>query len=342
MVHGVEVLYSRFPVLPKVGALQGAMLSVALFPVLRRLHAEKSIDLINAHWFFPDGVAASWVAKRLGIPVVLSAHGCDVNLYTRLALRRPQILAALRRSAQVTVVSQPMRDRLGELGVPDADVQVILNGVDPTRFTLRDKTVARQALGLPATGQLILLVGQMVEVKGIPWLLHALRSMGNGAGSPTLLLVGEGPLRRAYQRLAMDLGLQGQVRFLGPRPNEDIPQFMRAADVLCLPSRREGCPTVVLESLACGLPVVASAVGAVPALVTDRNGVLFPVGDVPALASSLERALAMDWDPEAIRGSVAHITWDRVAEAYFQTYLAAIGAKGSVPGGDGLCAESVA
>ena len=99
-------------------------------------------------------------------------------------------------------------------------------------------------------------------------------------------------------------------------------------DVLCLPSRREGCPNVVLEALASGTPVVGSAVGGVPELITGMNGILVPPGDAEALAAGLERALELNWDRQSLRDSVEFLSWEQVGTNYFHILQDAVDSFG--------------
>jgi glycosyltransferase involved in cell wall biosynthesis len=320
---GLRVRYPKHLVIPKLECLQAGALFLRLLPMIRAMHRAKRIDVLNAHWLYPDGAATAWVAKRLGLPLVLSARGCDANEYPRFPLLRPQIRSALAQALMVTVVSPAMRDVVAGLGVPASRLAVIPNGVDTRTFFPRDRRDCRLQLGLPVEGRLILFVGSLVAVKGVPVLLQAASEVVRKVPGCEIVLVGDGPMAAAYRRTADSAGLAGRLRLLPPQPHSEVARYMGAADLLCLPSLREGCPNVALEALACGRPVVASAVGGLPSLITERNGLLFPPRDSQALAACLMRALEAAWDPATVRETVAHLTWERAAEAYLQAYRTA-------------------
>jgi glycosyltransferase involved in cell wall biosynthesis len=165
----------------------------------------------------------------------------------------------------------------------------------------------------------VLFVGNLVAVKGVDVLLKAwsrLAAAGVLGSEDRLAIVGDGPERGRLQAQAEALGLGPRVAFAGAVAFAEVPRWMAASDVLCLPSRSEGTPNVVVEALASGVPVVATRVGGVPELVRQgENGLLVPPEDAPALAEALASALVRPWDGPALRASVAHLTWERLAEA---------------------------
>jgi glycosyltransferase involved in cell wall biosynthesis len=145
------------------------------------------------------------------------------------------------------------------------------------------------------------------------------RSHGKRKASPLLVIAGNGNLRSKLERAVARLGLAADVCFIGDRPHDEIALWMNVADCLCLPSRSEGMPNVVVEALASGLPVVATHVGEVPYLVKPDNGVVCDQGQgesavEASLAHGIEHVLARPWDRPAIARAVASMTWERAAE----------------------------
>jgi glycosyltransferase involved in cell wall biosynthesis len=198
-------------------------------------------------------------------------------------------------------------------------------GVDQETFRLRDKQEIRARLGLPADARIIVSVGNLVSIKGPDVLLDAYTRLVPGLQEKTLLVfVGDGPMRPALETAVLENNLTDQVRFVGRRLHGEIPDWISAADLLCLPSLNEGCPNVVLEAFASGRPVVASAVGAVPDLVTPARGRIAQPGQSEHLAAALREVLAASWDAEAIRASIADLTWDAVGRRYFEILSEAV------------------
>ena len=273
---------------------------------------------------YPDGLAAVKLGKILGVPVVISARGTDVNSFTQMKAIRPLVLEAANGASAVISVSRGIADRLCQLGVPASRIHVIRNGVDAKSFHPRDRSAARDRLGIPADTRMLLCVSSLVEAKGHLVLLEALSMLrASGRRDPRLVLyiVGEGALRKKMERTVRKLGLEGAVHLCGRQAEELMPWWYSAADLAVHPSFSEGCPNAVLEALSCGTPVVASGVGEIPRLVQeDRAGFLVAPGDPRELADALGRALKATWDRSLIQESVKALTWDAVARELEDVY----------------------
>src|SRR5262249_36781248 len=183
------------------------------------------------------------------------------------------------------------------------------NGVDGTEFQIRDKAEARARLKLHPDRPMILYVGNVKTEKGVGELVEAMARLTRRLGRKDveLCVVGSGEILDKLKARTLELGLGPNIRFAGRQLHTEIPHWMSACDVFCLPSYAEGCPNVILEALASGRPVVASRVGGIPELLTDKNGGMTPAGDAEALADGLAAALARSWDPEARRGTVEYL-----------------------------------
>ena len=308
--HGLTVRHPRYPVIPKCGMTLAPYLMYEALKshVGRILRRDFPFDLIDAHYFYPDGVAAALLGRSLRRPVVITARGTDINLISRYRMARRWIRWAAQRAAGVVAVSEALRDRLIELGVPGSRIEVLRNGVDLDLFAPRDRQAAREALGLNPGGPILTSVGWLVPRKGHDLAIRATALLPEA----TLLIVGEGEEDVALRRLAQALGLAGRVRFLGSIPQKRLADVYNAADVLVLASIREGLPNVVLEALACGTPVVATAVWGTPEivaapvagrLVTDRTpetlarAIRDLLAEAPARAAVRAYAERFDWGP---------------------------------------------
>src|SRR5574337_2208257 len=252
--YGIRILHPRYPVIPKLGmGIAPFLMFRALLPVLRNLQSNRTdFDLIDAHYFYPDGVAAARLGAAIGKPVVITARGTDVTWIPRYRRPRRQIQWAAERAAAIVTVSQALKDRVEDLGVIPEKITVLRNGVDLDRFGLRDRTAIRARLNL--TGPVWLAVGHLIERKGVHITLAALQN----APDVTLLIAGDGPEGDALVQLANRLKINDRVRFLGAIGHRDLCDYYNAADAMVLASSREGMPNVVLEALACGTPVVAA------------------------------------------------------------------------------------
>jgi glycosyltransferase involved in cell wall biosynthesis len=290
--HGLAVWHPRYPVIPKLGmSVAPALMHLGVRRLARRLAEEAEIDLIDAHYFYPDGVAAALLGRELGKPVVITARGTDLNLIPRYALPRAQISWAARRAAACITVCGALAAPLDRLGVPASRIRVLRNGVDLALFRPGDRDAARRELGLD--GPTLLSVGLLIERKGHHLVIDALAALPG----VRLLVAGGGPDRAALERRARERGVAERVRFLGELPHDRLPALYGAADALVLASSREGWANVLLESMACGTPVVATDVwGTAEAVTCPEAGVLVRERSAPAIGEGIRRLLA---DPPA-------------------------------------------
>ncbi len=263
--HGIEVLHPRYPLIPKLGmTLAPFFLAAAARPALKRLIEEGfDFDLIDAHYYYPDGVAAALLARYFRRPVVITARGSDINLIGRFPLPRCMIAWAGRQAAASVGVSGALVDAMKALGVPQGRLHKVRNGVDLQRFHPLGKVQSRTQLRLQGA-PVLLSVGNLVELKGHDICIDALAILRAEHPQAHLLIIGSGPEHQRLQQYAEQRQLADGVSFVGQVPNESLAAWYSAADVLLLASSREGWPNVLLEALACGTPVVASAVGGVP------------------------------------------------------------------------------
>jgi glycosyltransferase involved in cell wall biosynthesis len=319
-IAGIEVRHPRTLFLPRLAhGAWGPLYAASIAPALARYRGK--VDVVLGSWAYPDGFAAVIAARLLGVPCVVKLHGSDINVMAKLPGPRRQIAWALSR-ARVVAVSRALADEVAALGVPREQIAIVMNGVDPTLFHVRDRAAARRELGLP-DGPLALYVGNLKPEKGVQDLAQAWERVARELPDARLALVGGGPLRTA-----LEAALPPRATLVGAQPLDAVPRWMAACDVLVLPSHIEGTPNAVLEALACGRRVVASAVGGVPDLITsDTLGTLVPPRNPEALAAALTLALRTPYAPEAVAAQGAHGGWEASAAALHAVLVAAVDAS---------------
>ena len=315
---GVTIDHPRYPLIPKVGMLPApALLYRAALRRVRALMAEgERFDLIDAHYFYPDGIAAAMLGRTLGLPVTITARGTDVNLIADSPLPRRMILWAADRAAGMITVCAALKDRLVEIGVDGSRVTVLRNGVDLSFFRPHpDRAAARAKYGIGADdrgGLMLLSVGHLITRKAHDLVIQALAEL---PPDTRLLIAGEGPERGALTALAERLGVASRVTFLGQRPQGDLPELYAAADILVLASSREGWANVLLEAMACGTPVAASNVWGTPEVVAEpAAGVLVEPRTGAAFAAGISRLAAALPDRAATRAYAEQFSWDATTE----------------------------
>lgn len=315
--HGLSIAHPRFLVLPKIGmTLAPFLLFARSLWAMRRLAAESGdFDLIDAHYFYPDGVAAVLLGKVLNKPVVITARGSDINLISKYTLPRRMIRFAATHAMAIIAVSQALKNTLANLGVSPSKIHMLRNGVDLEMFRSQDRQRAQAQWGIE--GPALLSVGQLVELKSHDLVIGALPDIPGC----TLLIVGDGPERSKLEHLAKDLRVAHRVRFLGQIPHERLSEIYTAADALILASSREGWPNVLLEAMACGTPVIASNVGGIPEIVTcSAAGVLISERTAGGIAAAVRHLLQNPPDRAATRRYAEQFSWDATTQGQIQLF----------------------
>ncbi len=321
--EALQVAHPRWFYLPGGGPLGGYLMAAQVGGLLQRLRREFPFDLIDAHFGHPEGVAAAVLSKRMGCPFLVTLRGHE-TMHARYYWRRQAIGWALRRADRVIAVSRRLADFAIELGAVADRVRVIGNGVDASVFAAGDREACRRRYGIGEGTRLLLSVGYLIERKGHHRAVEALAALPANA---ELWIAGqagrEGAFEARLRGMVAERGLEQRVRFLGSVPPATLAELMTAADALCLASSREGWPNVVQEALSCGLPVVATDIGAVPDLIPDeRYGIVVPPGDAEALAAACRRALSTEWNRSEIATWGQSRSWGRVAEEVYEEVLA--------------------
>lgn len=317
--HGIAIMHPRHPVIPKVGMTAAPWLMARFVrPILERLRRDGfAFDRIDAHYFYPDGVAAALLARELGVPLSITARGSDLNIIADHPLARRMILWAALQADVLVTVSDGLRDRLVSLGAPEGRVTTVRNGVDLKTFRpAGDRQGLRARLGLPEEGiPVLLFVGNLIPLKRCHLVIEALARLPG----VHLRIAGEGPERTRLEALGWRLGVAERVRFLGRFPQAELAQWYAACDLLVLPSEREGLPNVVLESIASGTPVVAARLpGTVEAVTDPAAGVLVAEATPAAYAEAIAARLATPVTRDAVRAQAESLGWERTSAALSQ------------------------
>jgi glycosyltransferase involved in cell wall biosynthesis len=320
---GFVVDHPRYPVIPKFGMTVAPWLMYRwAVAAVARVRAEGfNFDLIDAHYFYPDGVAAVMLGRRFNKPVAITARGSDINVIARFAGPRRQILWAASRAAANIAVSRALKDAMVQVGVPSARIEVLRNGVDLRMFRPANRAAPRQLLGI--AGPILMSVGNLVTAKGHDLVVRALIELPGVA----LVVVGAGPERAELEKLARRVGVGDRVQFLGERPHGELAELYSAADVLVLASASEGWPNVLLEAMACGTPVVASDVGGVAEIVAaPEAGRILHERTPAAIAAAVKALLAAPPSREATRSYAEKYSWDETTKGQIELFTKIVAA----------------
>ena len=320
---GVRVLHPRYLSIPGIlKCLDGVFLFLSTLRTLFRLRKSFPFEAIDAHFIYPEGLAAVLHGRVFRVPVLITLRGM-LPLLVRYRLRRPQLRFALKRAGRLIAVSGSLKQDAVALGTDPARVRVIENGIDPALFAPLDRVAARRSLGLPEHGPLLVSVGTLAPRKGFHLVMEAIAGLRpdlrfaivGGAGA-------EGAMESELRALAARLGIEDRVIFAGPRVRSELAAWYSAADLFVLASGHEGCPNVVIEALACGTPVVATPVGNIPELLEGVG--IVAEREVPALAAAISEAFSREWDRDAIRARIEPRTWAAVGREVMEEVRAAM------------------
>lgn len=284
---GIEVMHPRYALPPKIGMhIAPRALALGAAGVVKRCAQAFGAPVLDAHYFYPDGVAAAQLAARFDLPLVITARGSDVNLLPQFPAVRRRMLWAAGQASALVAVSQALAERMVQLGMDESKIHVLRNGVDLEVFELRDRRAEREALGLE--GPLLLSVGNLFRLKGHDLVIDALKDLPQAS----LVIAGSGPELGALRERAEAQGVGKRVHFVGSVPQSELVRYYNAADMLVLASSREGMANVLLEALACGTPAVVTPVGGNPEVISSpAAGIVLPDRSAEAIARGVEALL---------------------------------------------------
>ncbi|MEI6893694.1 MAG: glycosyltransferase family 4 protein [Colwellia sp.] len=309
---GIDIYHPKYWVIPKIGMnITPHFLYRTCLAMIAEIQEQGfSIDVIDAHYFYPDGVVASWVGKKLNIPVMVTARGSDINVIPENSIAKKRIVKAITDVQASAGVSQALVDEMIKLAPLAKPPIVLRNGVD-LDFFHPDAVQPQLPFELERDEKLILSVGNLVELKGHHLVIEALKSLAN----VKLIIIGEGEERANLQRQVADLSLTDRVLFTGNILQADLPGYYARADALVLASSREGMPNVLLESLACGTPVVATNVGGNSEVITQGGiGLLLKERSTQYLIQALMTTFADTDSSEKIRFFSYQLSWQETSK----------------------------
>lgn len=323
---GIDIFHPRFLLVPKISMLcHGLSMYLSSIGILKKIHSERAFEIIDSHCIYPDGFAAVLLGRYFRKPVVLSARGSDINQYMEFKTIKPMLRYALKNADRVISVSSALKEKMLALGIHGEKISVIPNGINLERFKAEDRSIARDKLGLKRNAKILLSVGWLIPQKGIQVTLEALPRVCPYHPELEFYIIGEGLYRKELEKRIAELHLNGKVFIVGEMPNSELPTWYSAADVVCLASSREGWANVIMESLGCGTPVVATNVGGAPEIITSESIGFLADPSPEGIAKSLIDAFSKSWDRETIRSHVEGRTWQNVALTVMDVFFSISG-----------------
>ncbi len=321
----VGIWHPRYPVIPKLGmSIAPFLMVMGIFSKIKKmLKQDFEFELIDAHYIYPDGVAAVLIGKLVGKPVVITARGSDINVITGYMLPRLFIKWAVNNASAVITVSAALKDKIKSLGVSQNNISVLRNGVDLTLFKpSEDRESLRKSLDL--NKKTILSVGNLIPLKGHHLVIEALLDLPGYE----LLIAGAGPEEFRLKQLVARYSLDDRVIFLGSMNQADLQKYYSASDVLVLASESEGWANVLLESMACGTPVVATNVGGAAEIVqTETAGVLVDTRNAESIRVGIEKMIKNYPNRAEVRQYAELFSWEETSAGQYELFEKILGGR---------------
>ncbi|WP_209347309.1 glycosyltransferase [Pontixanthobacter sp. CEM42] len=327
--NGVSVHRPKFTLIPSLGARSNpGVIARKVLPLVQQLHAEQPFDIVDAQFFYPDGPAAAWIAREMGLPCSIKARGSDISFWGTKGFAREQMLEAAEHAIGLLAVSEALARDMSDLGMPYSKISLHYTGLDRDRFRPRAHDGLRLQLGktlgieLPENKPLLVSVGGLIERKGQDLAIGALASIPDAQ----LLLVGKGPDEKHLRNLTRDMRVDERVHFLGSVDHDLLPIILSAADVMMLPSASEGLANAWVEALACGTPIVISDAGGARELVTSDHAGFIVDRNLDAVAGGVKALLKNPPTTQQVTAMASRFSWEHNAAQladYYDRLIAA-------------------
>ena len=320
---GITIHRPQFTLIPRIGARRNAAaIASAVLPLVKRIHAETPIDVLDAQFFFPDGPAAATIAQTTGLPLSIKARGSDISFWGGQDFARKQMLDAARAATGLLAVSRDLAGQMADMGMDAGTITVHYTGLDRDRFRPLGHTQLRRQLSeelgfaMPDNAPLLACVGALIERKGQGIAITALRDIPGAR----LVLVGKGEDEARLRALAASEGVAERVHFAGSLDHDVMPLILSAADVMVLPTVSEGLANAWVEALACGTPVVTCDVGGARELINDPAAGRLVERNPKSVAAGINAVLNNPPPREAVAALTEHFSWDANAAALAAHY----------------------
>jgi len=310
--NGIKIYYIPYLNIPKrkFCYIESWTYLVAISNLMRKVIYDYDIDIIHAHQIFPDGYVALKIGNKFRKPVLITIHG---ELPELIKANKYKYLSCLKKADAIITIAKFQKTIIEKYHIRSQKIYVIPNGFNPFLFKPFPKK--------NSSGQKIAVyIGHLYPPKGLPYLIEAVPRIIKKIPNFKLIIVGDGVLRSNLVNLANKLGISEKVTFVGSKNREKIPLWLNIADILVLPSLKEGFPTVLPEAIACGVPVVSTKIYGIPEIISDEVGILVPPANHKALAEAIIRAFKIDWDKNRFKEIAQKYSLEFLAEKMLKIY----------------------
>jgi glycosyltransferase involved in cell wall biosynthesis len=280
-------------------------------------------NLLHANWIFPEGKAAELLAKKYNIPYIVTLRDAEIISLKLGSYNYKAAESILKNSKKVTSVANALfkECEVKDLSIKDDKKIITHNFYETDKFVVINKQDARKMLGIDDKDKMIFFAGGLDKVKNVDILINSFSELYQTFNDLKLFIAGIGYEEHSLRSLAKEKKVSDRVIFVGSLNTIDLVKYYNAADLLCLPSKNEGLPNVVVESLLCGTPVIASNVAEIPYLIKEGiNGFLVQPNSISSLSDGITKGLTTTWNRKTIRESMYFLFPDNVLNEYKKLY----------------------
>ena len=323
-LENINVIYSKFfrPPRAKDDFWEGWFVYKSIKNKIKNIIKKEKV-ILHATWLFPEGRAAYLLNKKFEVPYVVTLMGSDVN-YLEVGTKKYEYAKKIFFTASmVTSVSQALFNTCKKKGILlDEKKNVLTHTVyDTEKFSLMERKEIRKKANIDEKLKIIFFAGALRKLKNVDKLIRSVSEIKKNNKKIKLFIAGTGFEEGNLKNLTKELNVEKNVEFLGNIEPGLLVEYYNIADVFCLPSKNEGLPNVVIESLLCGTPVVVSEVGELPFIIKEnQNGFLVKPNSIESLTEKLNLALNKKWDRKSLRQSVEFLNTKNVIQEYRNVY----------------------
>jgi glycosyltransferase involved in cell wall biosynthesis len=284
-----------------------------VFKIIERRIDINKYNFISSHWAYPEGLIAYKIKEKYGIPYTITLHGSDIhtNPFKDEQIKK-YTLEVLENADKCIFVSDALRKKAIELGYSNKNSIVIPNGYDPDIFYYENKEIKKKELNF-GSSKLVGFVGNLIDVKNVLILPEIFEKIKKEYSDVCFVIVGKGNLKSELKKQFEEKNIK--VRFTGRLEQKEVAEYMRAMDVMILPSKNEGWPCVILEAQACGTYTVGSNQGGIPEAIGEV-GKTFELDEkfVENISNEIVYKLKNGYDTNKILNRVKNYTWEETVK----------------------------
>lgn len=322
-LENVPVIYIKYirPFRGKLDFLEGWFAYYAVKGKIKKL-LSKDKDVFHANWLFPIGKMAELLSQKFRIPYIITLRGSDINLLEPNSLNWKSAVSMLKNSSKITSVSKFLLSecKRKKIIIDEKKLSITHNFYDTEQFIIKDKKLARRNIKADVNDRIIFYAGVLRKLKNVDILINSVHQL-LPTFSVKLFIAGTGYEENYLRNLVLEKNISNQVKFIGKLDTQIIIDYYNAADLFCLVSNSEGLPNVIVESLLCGTPVIATSVGEIPDLIKEGvNGYLVRPNSVSSLSQKIQLGFETIWDRKVLRESINFLSRENVLKEYKNVY----------------------